>query len=146
MSNGSTITDNYMIQTNPKNSALSYYNHGSQASIKKVPNMQKRNSQFIKLDMGNNLLKLTTKKSASSIRQQSTLQSIIEHPGEDKNIDLPEEVPKSKLYCQDYLIFYSDYINKHIYYNFLDLFEMIFYRLFKNYRYPLLIMIYSSKC
>mmetsp|Transcript_9554 Transcript_9554/g.8411 ORF Transcript_9554/g.8411 Transcript_9554/m.8411 type:complete len:155 (-) Transcript_9554:120-584(-) len=96
-SNGSTITENYMKYNHPKNSSLSIRNRLSQASsIKKFPNMQKRNSQFINLNLGNNLLKMTTKQSTSSIRKLSTLKSIKEHPSEHKTFNIPKETLKGK--------------------------------------------------
>ena len=82
--------------TEPKNSVLSINNPSSYASSKKMVNAHKRNSLFVRVDFGKNLAGLNSKKSRSSFKKQSTLQSIQELPGEDKGFDKADLINNSK--------------------------------------------------
>jgi hypothetical protein len=91
----------YVELTNRNMSTTSVHMPTSNPSSKKISNLNKRNSQFVRLDFGSNLRVIskqsTSKQSTASIRKQSTLKSIKELPGEDKSLEIPKHLKISKL-------------------------------------------------
>ncbi|CAI2361333.1 unnamed protein product [Moneuplotes crassus] len=125
----STTTDNYMHKTDREGSILSLRRPSSYASSNKMPKVaRKRNTFIIRPDLLNKISKLAPKKSVNSFRKESTLQSIQEHPSEDKIGDFSGASqnlkPKNFLKQKRYSVYPMDR-NKLGQFNHLNLLQMI---------------------
>lgn len=104
MISGTSSYYDYVDSTNRNKSTTSIHlptSNPSNPSSKRISNLNKRNSQFVRLDFGSNLRLIskqsTSKQSTATIRKQSTLKSIKELPGEDKSLEIPKHLKISKL-------------------------------------------------